>query len=115
MGSTTKGEDTSRPVHEVSLNHRFYIAKYEIPQNLWQAVVGENRSKWKGPRNSAEMLSFDEAVQFCRQATLLMRAEKLISEDQPELLCNMERNLPNFAQYEGHVDDGIKAAAPRAA
>jgi len=82
MGSTTKGEDTSRPVHEVSLNHRFYIAKYEIPQNLWQAVVGENRSKWKGPRNSAEMLSFDEAVQFCRQATLLMRAEKLISEDQ---------------------------------
>ena len=39
----------------------FAIAKYEVPQNLWEAVMGSNPSKWKGKRNSVEMLSFDEA------------------------------------------------------
>src|SRR5436190_12448209 len=62
---------------EVTLRRRFSIAKYEVPQNLWEAVIGTNPSKWKGKRNSVEMLAFAEASEFCRKATELMRAAKL--------------------------------------
>lgn len=60
----------------------FFIGKYEVPQNLWQAVMGGNPSRWKGPRNSVEMLSFAEANEFCQQATALMRAARLIEPTQ---------------------------------
>src|SRR5262249_22960300 len=54
------------------------IAKYEVPQNLWEAVMGSNPSKWKGPRNSVEMLSYDDAYAFCAQASALLEGAKLI-------------------------------------
>ena len=88
-----EGGDAERPVHEVSFQHRFAIAKYEVPQNLWQAVMGSNPSRWTGRRNAVEMLSFEEAVAFCRKATQLMRAARLIADDQ--LI-----RLPSEAEWE---------------
>ncbi len=61
---------------------RFEIAKYEVPQNLWEAVMGANPSKWKGKRNSVEMISLHEANDFCLKATDLMQAAKLIDANQ---------------------------------
>jgi len=92
MGDGAAG-DAERPVHRVKLKHKFQIARYEVPQNLWEAVVGENPSKWKGPRNSVEMLSFDDAQAFCRKATELMRAAKLIGPDETI-------RLPSEAEWE---------------
>ncbi|MDX1944972.1 MAG: SMP-30/gluconolactonase/LRE family protein [Pirellulaceae bacterium] len=69
------------------------IAKYEVPQNLWEAVMGTNPSKWKGPRNSVEMLSLAEANEFCEKATVLLRAAKLI---EPTQLVR----LPTEAEWE---------------
>src|SRR5438067_191494 len=60
----------------------FEIAKYEVPQNLWQAVMGSNPSRWKGPRNSVEMVSLDEAERFCQRATEVMQAAGLIQRGQ---------------------------------
>jgi formylglycine-generating enzyme required for sulfatase activity len=82
MGDETSENDNERPVVKITIAHPFAIAKYEVPQNLWEAVMGSNPSKWKGPRNSVEMLSFDEAEQFCAKATELMHAGKLIGADQ---------------------------------
>lgn len=82
MGRTVGGQRHERPAHRVKLTQKFWIAKYEVPQNLWQAVMGSNPSKWKGDRNSAEMFNWDEAQQFCAKATELMRAAKLIDQDQ---------------------------------
>lgn len=82
MGREKGGEANERPVHKVTFNDDFAIAKYEVPQNLWEAVMGKNPSRWKGPRNSVEMLSFDEAQAFCDKATELMRAAKLIQADE---------------------------------
>jgi gluconolactonase len=70
-----------------------FIAKYEVPQNLWEAVMGSNPSKWKGQRNSVEMLSLDDALDFCNKATELMIAAKLIEPDQ-------HVRLPSEAQWE---------------
>src|SRR5262245_15725415 len=58
------------------------ISKYEVTQELWQTVMGANPSKWKGPRNSVEMLSLDEADRFCREATRQLAAAGLIKRNE---------------------------------
>lgn len=91
MGSD--GSDAERPVHEVTLAGDFSMAKYEVPQNLYEAVMGANPSRWKGPRNSAEMMSWGEALEFCRKVTRMLRDEKLIDAD-------AEVRLPTEAEWE---------------
>jgi formylglycine-generating enzyme required for sulfatase activity len=80
-------------VHEVTLKEDFSMAKYEVPQNLYEAVMGENPSKWKGKRNSVEMMTYDEALQFCEKLTKLLRGQKLIAEDETI-------RLPTEAEWE---------------
>src|SRR3954447_25282471 len=60
----------------------FSIAKYEVPQNLWQAVMGNNPSRWKGARNSVEMVSRAEADEFCQQVSRLLQDAALIDRGQ---------------------------------
>ncbi len=91
MGS--KANAAEQPVHQVTLKHAFQMAKYEVPQNLWTAVMGRNPSEWQGPRNSVERLSYDDAVAFCQRATTLMRQAKLIEAGQ-------EIRLPSEAEWE---------------
>ncbi|MBL8849799.1 MAG: formylglycine-generating enzyme family protein [Planctomycetaceae bacterium] len=62
------------------LTDAFAIARYEIPQNLYAAVMGANPSRWTGPRNSAEMMSWAEACEFCRKLTSLLRDAQLIAK-----------------------------------
>ncbi|HEV3344433.1 MAG TPA: formylglycine-generating enzyme family protein [Pirellulales bacterium] len=84
---------TEGPAHRVAIKGPFQIARYEVTQSLWQAVMGENPSRWKGNRNSVEMVSYDDALDFCRRATELMRRAKLINDD--EVI-----RLPSEAEWE---------------
>ncbi|QDT53554.1 Serine/threonine-protein kinase pkn1 [Caulifigura coniformis] len=70
-----------QPAREVTFAYSFSIAKYEVPQNLYEAVMGSNPSRWKGPRNSVESMSWEEANDFCEKATARLRAVKLIGND----------------------------------
>lgn len=89
-----KSEDTrQRPAVKITFDYPFAMAKYEVPQNLWEEVMGSNPSRWKGARNSAEMFSFAEAEDFCRQATELMRQARLI--EPTEVV-----RLPSEAEWE---------------
>lgn len=79
MGSD-EGQTSERPRHEVTISRPFSIAKYEVPQNLYEAVMGVNPSRWKGARNSVEMVSWDDANLFCAKVTERLHQEKLIGE-----------------------------------
>lgn len=92
MGSDA-GPAAERPAHRVTLDRAFAVARYEVPQNLWQAVMGDNPSRWKGPRNSVEMLSYADAVEFCRRATERLRGAGLIG-------ANQLVRLPSEAEWE---------------
>jgi formylglycine-generating enzyme required for sulfatase activity len=81
MGSATDEPAAEKPAHTVTFAVRFAVARYEVTQELYEAVMGRNPSKWKGPRNSVEMVNWDEATEFCRQATTELRRRKLLGED----------------------------------
>ena len=77
---TERGPWSEQPAHRVTFAATFHVAKYEVPQNLYEAVMGVNPSRWKGPRHSAENFTWQDAQEFCRRSTRLLREEKLIAE-----------------------------------
>ena len=102
MGRAEGGSAAERPTRQVKLMTPFHMAKYEVPQNLWEAVIGSNPSKWKGKRNSVEMLTFAEAGAFCQKTTELLRAAKLIEPGQVV-------RLPSEAEWEYCCRAGTKS------
>ncbi|MEX1231632.1 MAG: formylglycine-generating enzyme family protein [Planctomycetaceae bacterium] len=95
------GPTGERPAHVVKLKYPFAIAKYEVPQNLYEAVMGANPSKWKGPRNSAEMMTWSEANEFCETITQMLRERKLLADDE-------EIRLPTESEWEYACRAGTK-------
>lgn len=92
MGSAF-GPANERPAHEVRIPYSFQIAKGEVPQHLYTVVMGGNPSKWKGPRNAAEMFTYTDALEFCRRMTRLLRESQLLGDDE-------EIRLPTEAEWE---------------
>ncbi|HTN03119.1 MAG TPA: formylglycine-generating enzyme family protein [Planctomycetaceae bacterium] len=78
---------------EVRLAGSFSLAKYEVPQNLYEAVMGEEPSRWKGPRNSVEMMSAADAERFCQKITESLRTAGLLKEGE-------EIRLPTEEEWE---------------
>jgi formylglycine-generating enzyme required for sulfatase activity len=93
MGSAGAVPDREKPAREVKLDRDFALAKYEVTQELYQTIAGKNPSRWKGPRNSVEMVSWNDAVEFCRKLTAELRQRKLIKEG--EVI-----RLPSEAEWE---------------
>jgi formylglycine-generating enzyme required for sulfatase activity len=91
MGSDAT--DAEKPSHKVTLKSPFAINRYEVTQELYEAVMGNNPSKWKGPRNSVEMTTWDDAVEFCKKVTTELRTRKLLGDD--EVI-----RLPSEAEWE---------------
>jgi formylglycine-generating enzyme required for sulfatase activity len=63
MGSED-GYDNEKPVHQVTVSRDFYLGKYEVTQEQWQAVMGTNPSGHAGEMRPVEMVSWDDAVAF---------------------------------------------------
>jgi formylglycine-generating enzyme required for sulfatase activity len=67
MGSDT-GANDEKPVHEVRISRPFYLGKYEVTQDQWQAVMGTNPSNFKGEANlPVEWVSWDDVQEFIRK------------------------------------------------
>ena len=60
-----------RPSHKVTLSS-YYIGKYEVTQELWQAVMGKKPSKFKNnPQNPVENVSWEKCQEFIRKLNQL--------------------------------------------
>jgi len=65
MGSN-EISDYAKPVHKVTLSN-FLIGKYEVTQELWESVMGDNPSEFKGPKRPVEEVSWYDVVEFCNK------------------------------------------------
>lgn len=73
MGSPTNepGREGNEASHKVKLTQPFGLAVYEVTQEQYQQVMGNNPSRFKGPKNPVEMVSWDDAVEFCSRLSAL--------------------------------------------
>jgi formylglycine-generating enzyme required for sulfatase activity len=53
--------------HEVTLTKPFYIGKYEVTQDQWQAVMGDNPSSVKGPRLPVTDIFWENSQDFIKK------------------------------------------------
>jgi formylglycine-generating enzyme required for sulfatase activity len=91
MGSDQQPDE--RPTHRVRFAEPFAMARYEVTQELYHVIMGNNPSKWKGPRNAVEMVDWDQARDFCVRLTRELRERKLIA-------ANERMRLPSEAEWE---------------
>nr|WP_271960234.1 SUMF1/EgtB/PvdO family nonheme iron enzyme [Rubripirellula sp.] len=88
MGDAS-GDDDETP-HEVTLTQPFKMGVHEVTQAQYEQVMKNNPSKFKGADHPVEMVSWDEAVEFCRR----------LSEVPAEKAAGNVYRLPTEAEWE---------------
>ena len=67
MGATAEMKNpdyNEKPIHRVTLTNDYYIGKYEVTQALWQAVMGDDPSYFKGDNLPVEAVTWDDCQEF---------------------------------------------------
>ncbi len=67
MGSPDSEKDTAsdeKPQHRVRITKPFYLGKYLVTQEQWEAAMGNNLSEFKGPKNPVEQVNWDDCQKF---------------------------------------------------
>ena len=100
MGSEV-GETDEKPVHQVTVS-AFAMGKYEVTQAQWQAVMGNNPSRFKGDDLPVEQVSWEEAQAFCRELSRMTgKSYRLPTEAEWEYACRAGTKGP----YAGPLDE----------
>lgn len=53
-----------KPIHKVTLTKPYYMGKYEVTQEQWQAVMGNNPSEYVGPKHPVDSVSLADGQAF---------------------------------------------------
>ena len=65
--SSESGRGKDEDQHRILLNHDFLLAATEVTQAQYEAVMGKNPSRYKGPERPVERVSWFDAVDFCNK------------------------------------------------
>ena len=90
MGSLVEDEperfDNEGPQHPVTIGRGFWLFDTACTQALWEAVMGENPSRFKGPDRPVENVNWNDCQEFLRRLN--------------ERLPGLDLALPSEAQWE---------------
>lgn len=105
MGNTGEAESFGGEhiVHSVTLSYNFYMSQYEITQEIYESVMGENPTQTKNPKMPVEGVSWFDAVNFCNNLSEIMGYQKCYSNSDNGVVCDFEANgyrLPTEAEWE---------------
>lgn len=110
MGATSEqgsdALDNEKPVHSVTLSG-YYIGKTEVTQALWEAVMGNNPSRFKGDNLPVEWVSWNDCQEFIRKLNALTGQNfRLPTEAEWEFACRGGNNSRGY-KYSGsnYIDD----------
>ncbi|MGK7946782.1 MAG: SUMF1/EgtB/PvdO family nonheme iron enzyme [Microcystaceae cyanobacterium] len=88
--------DDERPQHLVTLSS-FFMGKYPITQAQYQAVIGNNPSRFKGENRPVERVSWHDAVEFCEKLSQKTGLHfSLPSASQWEYACRARTTTPFY-------------------
>lgn len=129
MGSAG-GDPDEQPAHPVTLTKPFYLGKYEVTQEQWQAVMGSNPSYNQGAKNPVENVSWDDCQGFitklnAKAGVAAAGAFRLPSEAEWEYACRAgsttaycygddEGTLADYAWYEANSGDTAPVGGKKA-
>ena len=66
MRGSNDGNDDEKPQRRISISS-FWMGKYPVTQEQWEAVMGSNPSRFKGRTNPVEMVNWHYAQEFVRR------------------------------------------------
>jgi formylglycine-generating enzyme required for sulfatase activity len=82
------------PAHTVELDG-FWMGKYEVAQEQYEAVMGKNPSFFKGAKNPVDQVSWNDAWEFCRKASRKTgKGLRLPTEAEWEYACRAGTRTP---------------------
>ncbi len=91
----------------VTMTKGFWLGKYEVTQEQWQSVMGENPSYFKGARNPVENVSWEDCQKFIEKVNARLNCgARLPTEAEWEYAC---RAGTTTAYFWGNALNGDKA------
>ncbi len=102
MGATIEevGWPHDATPHEVTISKPYYLGVYEVTQDEYEQVMGNNPSVFKGVTNPVEKVSWQHAVSFCKKLS-----DRLEEEESGRVY-----RLPTEAEWEYACRAGSKTA-----
>lgn len=101
MGTTKeqieKGDSIEIPVREIRVSS-FYIGRFEVTQEEWQAVMGNNPSDFEGPPRPVENVSWNDCQTFIKKLNSITHH-----------ITHKEFRLPTEIEWEYIARGGRKA------
>jgi len=105
-GGFYMGDGSDR--HKVKLSRPFAVGKYQVTQAVWESVMGNNPSHFKGSNRPVEEVSWFDCIEFCNKLSEKEGLEKAYTIyaytiNGKEVQCNFESNgyrLPTEAEWE---------------
>ena len=131
MGSpeSEAGRDDDETQDQVRITKPFYLSATEVTQSQYQQVMGNNPSHRKGPNKPVDMVSWNDAMKFCRKLSVEEGVEyRLPTEAEWEYACRAGTTtaysfgdnvsqLGKYAWYEdnsGNTTHAVGAKLPNA-
>lgn len=91
----------------------FEIGKYPVTQELWESIMGNNPSKFKGKYLPVDSVSWYDAVEFCNKMSEKEGLQKVYSDDYgPRTTCDFTANgyrLPTVNEWKFASEGGKKS------
>jgi formylglycine-generating enzyme required for sulfatase activity len=102
-------DQSEKPAHPVMLTVPFYMGRFVVTQEQYQAVIGTNPSEFKGKDNPVETVSWYGAQAFCKKLSELTHlAARLPTEAEWEYACRAGKATTYFS---GDTDKDLDRVA----
>ena len=106
-----EGEYDEKPPVTIIISKPFYISKYEITQQQYKAVMGNNPSEFKGDNLPVEQVSWYDALNFCNALSQSEGLTPCYTINGTKVTSDFEANgyrLPTEAEWEYAAKAGTK-------